>query len=122
MQNPSGQYVLLHVLDSIDRNKKSERRPHRNEVRISQLCLIRTLKMSLICTKPGVFYETPGLGKYKRGCSFRAFMQTLKVEWNRLLIVCIRFTYSSQMIIPNQNRIPILLFHVVTCLSKMYSS
>ena len=36
MQNPSGQYVL-YVLDSIDRNKKSERRPHRNEVRISQL-------------------------------------------------------------------------------------
>ena len=37
VQNSSGQYVLLHVLDSIDRNKKSERRPHRNEVRISQL-------------------------------------------------------------------------------------
>ena len=44
VQNPSGQYGL-YVLDSIDRNKKSERRPHRNEVRISQLCLIRTLKM-----------------------------------------------------------------------------
>lgn len=39
------------MFDSIDRNKKSERRPHRNEVRISQLCLIRTLKMPISRTE-----------------------------------------------------------------------
>ena len=33
---PSGLYVLQ-VFDIFQRNKKSERRPHRNEVRISQL-------------------------------------------------------------------------------------
>ena len=37
---------VSHILDIRDKNKKSERRPHRNEVRISQFWRVRPKKIA----------------------------------------------------------------------------